>query len=61
MSVKPFYRSRTLWFNLSTLPLAAVLTPFVGADVALKVFLVVSSVANVVLRLFFTDQPVRLL
>lgn len=56
--MKPFWKSRTFWLNLAAMPAAALLTPVVGADTALKATVVVQTVANLVLRLFFTDAPV---
>ena len=34
--MKPFYASKTFWLNMASLPAAALLTPVVGADTALK-------------------------
>ena len=58
--MKKFWRSKTLWLNLATLPTAAFLTEFLGAEVALKVSITINSVANLVLRLFYTDTAVEL-
>ena len=58
--MKKFWRSKTLWLNLATLPTAAFLTEFLGAEVALKVSVAVNSLANLVLRLFFTDTALEM-
>ena len=56
--MKKFWRSKTFWLNLSALPVTALLVPWLGSELAMKISLTVTTVANLVLRLFYTDEAV---
>ncbi len=59
-STKRFWQSRTFWLNISALPITALLVPWLGNELAMKISLTVTTVANLVLRLFYTDEAVTL-
>lgn len=58
--MKKFYASKTFWTNLAALPATGFLTLFLDTDTALQIGLALTTAANLVLRLFFTDTKVTL-
>lgn len=61
-SSKPFYQSKTLWFNMLTLVSVLLAAPelqaLFGAD-ALRYVIAFQAAVNVVLRYAFTSQPIK--
>ena len=65
--MKPWYESKTVWFNLITMLLA--IFPIVGAFVKViepstaviidAVLAMVAGIGNVILRVWFTDVPIE--
>lgn len=58
---KKWYSSKTLWLNLITAALAIIMLASTSPSLEQysEAFLFISGVLNIILRVFFTNQPVK--
>jgi hypothetical protein len=56
---KPWYTSKTIWVNALALGGSVAIAQGIAPDQWAEISTAIITVANIVLRLFFTDQPIN--
>ncbi|MDD5407033.1 MAG: hypothetical protein PHE73_08865 [Sulfurovaceae bacterium] len=58
MNFKPLLTSKTFWINILLFTIGIVTLPEARPFIDLKVLTLIAAVVNLILRIFFTNQPI---